>query len=49
VPRKKSKQRKPISEKQRAKDQKVKELVRDADLKKFDEELFKETQSRRKS
>jgi hypothetical protein len=48
VPRKKSKRRKAMSEKQRARDEKVRELLRDADLKKFDEELFEETQSRKR-
>ena len=40
---------KPIGEKQSGKDEKVRELLCDADLKKFDEELFKATQARKTS
>ena len=41
MPRKPSKKRKPVSEKQRESDEKLREELRNADLRKFDKALAK--------
>jgi hypothetical protein len=49
VPRKRSKPKKPVSEKTRAEDEKLRELLRHADMKKFDEVLEKAIRPNKKA